>query len=299
VLTLAPYDYDIIRGHVTSCPGSLPPLERDKEAFKNVSEFHIQAMRRIAHHTRQDAKAFAAAMSLVCAYNPNDFLVVAERLAEAGHHPEAAVAYQAAFDKAPDRVGMANSSDWIVNYYFDQGRKEDALKIALHAAEVYSGPGLETAGKLMERMEKWDEAAGYFEAIEERYNDPGPMMQYIIRRKEKDPAMAELYKAHIDDKFPKGLQKAVLADFQVEPDKGVEVTGESEHTRKWGLKTGDIIVAVDGVRTETFPQYNLVRSLQPDTTPLALIVWNGNRYRELSAAVPKRRFRCSMETYLR
>jgi tetratricopeptide (TPR) repeat protein len=298
-LALAPYDYEIRRVYVHSCPGTRPPLERDKELFKNMSEFNIRAMRRIAYHSEKDAKAFAAAMSLVCAYNPNDYLLVADKLAEAGHKEEAAAAYQAAFDKASDRVSMANKSEWIVNYYFEQGRKEDALKIALHAAEVYSASGLETAGKLMERMEKWEEAAGYYEAIEERYDDSGPMVQFIIRRKEKDPAMAELYKAHIDDKFPRGFQKAVFADFLAEPDKGVEITGESEFTRKWNLRAGDIIVALDGIRIETFPQYNLVRSLQPDTTPLALIVWNGTRYREVSATVPKRRFKCGMETYPR
>jgi tetratricopeptide (TPR) repeat protein len=299
VTTLAPYDYDILRSHVASCPGSLPPLERDKQAFKNVSEFNVEAMHRIARHVKHDAVAFASAMNLVCALDPDEYLTVAKLLADAGHDAEAAVAYQAAFDKAPDRVGMANSSQWIVDYYFDQGRKEEALKIALHAAEVYSHRGLETAGKLMERMEKWEEATAYYEAIDKRYDDSGPMLQFLHRRKDQDPAASGQYKRVIEETFPYGMKKTVLDDFQTEPDKGVEITSSSVYTRKWKLKSGDIIVALDGIRTENYPQYNIVRALQSDATPLALIVWDGTSYRELAASVPERRFRCGMETFAR
>jgi tetratricopeptide (TPR) repeat protein len=295
----APYDYDILRSDVASNPGTLLPAEREKQAYKGISEFNVHAMRKIASHLTKDAKAFASAMSLVCALDPDEYLTVAKILADAGLNVEAAVAYQAAFDKASDRVAMANNSDWIVNYYFDQGRKEDALKIATHAAEVYSGRGLETAGKLMERMEKWSEATAYYAAILERYDSPGPLMRFALRSKDRDPAMADLYQKMMDSKFPGGLKKVSFADFTDEPDKGVRFSGQSYHTRKWKLDEGDIIVALDGVLVESFPQYDMVRCLQPDTTPLALIIWDGVKYRELSAQVPERRFGCAMDTFNR
>ncbi|HSI63738.1 MAG TPA: hypothetical protein VLE43_11485 [Candidatus Saccharimonadia bacterium] len=62
---------------------------------------------------------------------------------------------------------------------------------------------------------------------------------------------------------------------------------------------GDIIVALDGVHVENFPQYDLVRSLKPATAPLGLIIWDGAQYREVSAEVPDRRFGCAMGIYER
>ncbi|RBP43819.1 hypothetical protein DES53_105218 [Roseimicrobium gellanilyticum] len=299
MLTQAPYDYDILRSHIAGNPGTLPPFERDTQAFKSVSEFNVHAMRKIASCVRNDPKAFASAMNLVCALDPDEYLTVAKILADAGHKEEAAVAYQAAFDKASDRVAMSNSSDWIVNYYFDQGRKDDALKIAAHAAEVYSARGLETAAKLMERMEKWEEARAYYEASTERYNAPGGLLQFASRRKEHDPAMAQLYERMMGVQFPSGMRKVTMADFNTVPEKGVAFTGESYHTRQWKLKVGDVIVALDGVLVETFPQYDVVRCLQPGSTPLALIIWDGTQYREVAATVPDRRFGCGMNSYRR
>ncbi|MEZ0276879.1 MAG: hypothetical protein ACAH88_18360 [Roseimicrobium sp.] len=84
-----------------------------------------------------------------------------------------------------------------------------------------------------------------------------------------------------------------------EPDKGVKFSGQSQLTRKWKLKMGDIIVALDGVHVENFPQYDLVRSLKPATAPLGLIIWDGAQYREVSAEVPDRRFGCAMGIYER
>lgn len=295
---VAPYNMDILHSYIAAGhPAGLTRAERDKEVLKTVAEFNVHAMREIAHHVRADARAFASAMNLVCALDPDEYLVVGEVLADAGFKDEAAVAYQAAFDKAPDRVWMANSSEWIVNYYYDKGRKEDALKIAMHAAEVYSSSGLQTAARLMERMEKWEEAAGYYAAIAERYDAPGELMQFASRRKEHDPQMAALYQKMVGVSFPTGMKKVALSDFAGEPRKGVKVTGTSEHTHRWKLRAGDIIVALDGIRVENFPQYDAVRSLQRGSTPLALIIWDGMRYRELSASVPDRRFGCGMDTY--
>lgn len=296
-IALAPYEIEIIRSYVGSNPSTQSPYERDRQAFNDVSAFNIYAMERLAGYSIKDARAYADAMKTACELKPDLYLTVAAQLQEAHLEEEAAAAYQAAFDKAPDRVWMANNSDWIVNYYFDHGRKDDALKIALHAAEVYSLDGLETAGKLMERMEKWKEAFAYYAAIAERYDDPACLLKFMSRNKERDPTFAGALEKILVSVFPDGMKQVTLSNFQAPPQNGSKITEESRLTQQWKLKKDDVIVALDGVRVESFKQYDAMRSMQPGTAPLALIVWDGTRYREVNALVPDRKFGCGMETY--
>jgi hypothetical protein len=99
--------------------------------------------------------------------------------------------------------------------------------------------------------------------------------------------------------FPAGMKKVTLTDFKEPPKNGAQITSDSEVTRTWGLKNGDVIVALDGVQVESFPQYDFVRALQPSSTPLDLIIWDGTQYRQATASAPGRRFGCDMGTYQR
>ena len=59
--------------------------------------------------------------------------------------------------------------------------------------------------------------------------------------------------------------------------------------RSAGLKAGDVIVAVYGVRMHHFQQYLYGRDLK--TTPeLDLIVWHDGAYREFKTSPPSHRF---------
>jgi hypothetical protein len=191
---------------------------------------------------------------------------------------------------------MANTCDWLINHYFDTNRRDEAVLVAKDAAEVYSFRGLESAGKLMERMEKWKEAQSYYEAIEERYGSREPLVGYMLRQKDKSPDVARAYDAMVGEEFPDGMKTVALADFTGAPASGAVITTQSSLISQYGLKVGDVIVALDGYRVDTFGQYGFVRGMKADV-PLQLILWDGTQYRELSASVPDRRFECGMETY--
>lgn len=296
-LVLAPYEFDVIKGHNDHVPADKLPLDRDKESYQKISAYHLKAMKTIANHAKDDPKAYAEAMKPVCDVEPDQYIGVAILLQRAGLDAEAAEAYQSAFEKARDRVRMANHSDWIVNYYFEHNRQEDALKIAKDAAEVYSFRGLETAARLMERMSRWKEATEHYGAIAERYGDSTPLVRYLARNKASVPEVATIYDGVVKSLFPDGMKPASLADFKEAPTAGVEVMSESTLTAQWGLKRGDIIVALDEVRIESMDHYGFVRGLREGGEPLHLILWDGGQYRELLATVPNRRFECEMITY--
>jgi S1-C subfamily serine protease len=69
----------------------------------------------------------------------------------------------------------------------------------------------------------------------------------------------------------------------------VAIRQQNELLLSTGLKQGDVIVAINGVRVHTFEQYGNIRE-SLDTPDLDLIVWQGNAYHEIKASPPNHRF---------
>lgn len=291
---LAPNDfhlqYDVARG--LWAPGS----EEFKKALEPLADYNVLAARTLAEAVQNDPSAYSAAMAKVCLLDANEYFTLARHHVRMGNREAAARAYEAAFEEAPNRVQMANNSEWLINYYFDGGRRDDAMKVAMHAAEVYSFRGLEAAAKLMERLENWSKAREYYEAIQERYGNLEPLVGYLLRHKDHSPEVAKEWKAMVGTEFPDGMKNAALADFKDAPKTGAVVTSNTELTQQHGLKIGNVIVALDGYRVDTFGQYSFIRALKEEA-PLQIILWDGSQYRELIASVPYRRFECQMSTY--
>ncbi|MDB6137651.1 MAG: hypothetical protein JWO94_723 [Verrucomicrobiaceae bacterium] len=290
----APYDFNIL--YTAAERQGVSGYEGLAAAFKSIADYHVFAQHYIAKQLENDPAAYIKAMEKVAVLDPDEYLTLGSRLAAGGQADEAARAFENAFQKANDRVRMANQCGWLIDYYMDHNRKEEALKVAADAAEVYSYRGLETAGRLMARLEKWDEAGKLFQAIAERYNDPGPLIRFLAEHKDAADVKAG-YDAMISNVF-KGEPKAVtMADFKEAPSTGTSITTDSQLAQQYNIKRGDVIVAIDGYRADSFEQYRVLRALKADDVPLQLIYWDGGAYRELTAAVPKRRLGCDMDTY--
>lgn len=295
---IAPYHYDVGRCYLYKMHGNSPTLEQYRKVYNRLEEYHLPVMEHISDTLKNDPKAYMAYMTRICQLNPDEFIELGQYLVDKGFKEDAAFAYQAAFEMANDRVSWANHADWLVTHYFDNGRTDDAVKIATAAAEVYSYRGLETMAKLMERMDKWEEAAKYLAAIGERYNDNAPLIAFLERNQERDPKIADAYKQALAPVFPEGIQDAALADFKEAPSDGVEFTSSSQLLVRSGLKLGHIVVALDGHRVQTLEQYLLLRNMKADA-PLELIIWDGSAYRQVTATVPNRKFGCDMDTYIK
>jgi hypothetical protein len=85
------------------------------------------------------------------------------------------------------------------------------------------------------------------------------------------------------------MEKVAIQDFHEAPTNGVIIMEENALLSAAGLKKGDVIAALDGIRTHNFTQYTFVRTFL--TTPeLRLIVWQGDSYREIKASPPNHLF---------
>lgn len=295
-LEIAPSRLDLKAAYVRAKYGEDPSYEVLQQEFGEALDFDLELMKKAVKARSGDPVAYPAGLLKIAEFDPEEFNALGDYYKGAGEKAKAAEAYQRYYDLAPDRVGVANRMDWLVQYYEDTGKTNEATRIAEAGAEVYSSLGLETMGDLMERREKLHLAENYFFKIGERYEDKGPLMGFYLRQAGKHPEYQKPLDGLLKELFLEGMKKVVLADFKEAPARGVRVNATSRETEKVGLLEGALIVAVNGVEVGTFEQYSILRSAGASPA-FNLIVYQNGKYQEMEVSPPGRRFGVDMTTF--
>jgi len=180
-----------------------------------------------------------------------------------------------------------------------KGETQKAQSVADAAGEVYSAVGLEAKAEFFEATGKYAEAFEWYAKEEERYDDSSSLIGFCVRYKAKtgDTRFDAALKSRLAKLFPKGIEKVTLKDFQTAPVDGLMLREGNDLVSKAGMKTGDVIVAVNGIRTHNSNQYDYGRDTGA-TNGMTLIVWQGNQYREIRASPPNNRFGVHLDDYV-
>lgn len=294
-LMLAPYDLQATRLITQAKFGAFPSAEQMAEVAARIKDFNLEAMTDIVDGLGANPAVYTKQIGQICELEPDYFISLGRYLVKHQLPTEAAQAYQSGFDRARDRIYVANNCQWLVDYYFEHGRQDEAQKIARDAAESYSSRGLETMASLMEKMQRFSEAEEYYKKIKERYDDPGELNAFYFRNKARTPEYAHAAEALQASIFPNGMEPAQLQTFSGPPHDGVLIRTSSPLVHAAGLKVGDVIVAIEGARVRSLPQYSFLRDRDPNSK-MTLIVWNGAAYAEVPVDAPKRRMNCDIAT---
>ena len=185
-----------------------------------------------------------------------------------------------------------------MHYYLKKGRVEDARRAADFGGEVYSFVGLKAKAEFLEGVKDYADAFDWYQKIEERYDDSGPLVGFCMRYKALtgDPRYDDQLAKKSIKAFPNGFEKVRLADFSAAPNDGVILKGNSDLLQAASLKLGDVIVAIYNTRVHNQAQYEYLRD--NNTNPeLVLIVWQGDGYHEVKASPPEHRFGVDIGTY--
>jgi tetratricopeptide (TPR) repeat protein len=235
----------------------------------------------------------AATLNPACYYTLCDYVLGLKQDDKAAEYLEKACAAD------PDAVRVSNHSRWRVWYYLKKGKTEKARQIADEAAEVYSANGLEAKANFLEATTNYDDAFEWFAKIEERYNQSTPVLEFCLRQmaRTNDQRFAKEVEKRIKTLFPNGMEKVAVQDLHGPPKDGVLVMEENDLLKAAGLKKGDVIVAVYGVRVHHMRQYAYGRELK-QTPELELIVWRGDGYREFKPNPPHHRFGVDFRDYV-
>jgi hypothetical protein len=294
---IAPYDRAVLQHRMDAELGFEPAVDGVRQIYAPVLDYNVAAMRRVARAMKDDVEGYSKAYERIAALTPDAYLDLGDYLADRDRDPDAARAYALGMEKATDRVAASQNAEWLVNYYFDGGRLEEAMRVASDAASVGSDGGLRTLGRLMERMARYDEAVDLYEKIADRYDNRSVLDEFYVRYERRVGgsryrAEAERARSAI---FPEGLSRVTLADFQQsKPPAPTDGLGMgpfplTDKLKRFGLRPHDVVVALDGYRVRNEAQYLCVRSFS-DEPDMTAIVWRDGAYVSVKGVFKRRRF---------
>lgn len=288
---LAPYDCRIANFILNKKYHNHPTYDQAMALYGAMLPYSVTALQTVAGTVYDQPGRYEKLMVQAAELNPACYYTLGDYFLNRTNENKAAFYIDKACDTDPDSVRVANQAIWRVRYYLKKGQPEKARQIADFAGEVYSYDGLESKAIFFETTSNYDGAFEWYAKIDERYNDPGPVLGFCARYRAQtgDRRFEPEVQKRIRKLFPDGIEKVALHDFHGRPKDGVLIEQENDLLKSDGMKRGDVIVAVYGVRVHNFKQYSYGRELK-SAPELDLIVWQGDAYREFKPSVPDHRF---------
>ncbi len=295
VHTIAPYDWALLDYIINRKYNRAPDHAQVADLLGALPLYSVKAMKIEAASVRDQTQQYERLMLRAADLDPSANLVLAIYY-QTNHLDEKAVDYyEKSIQLDPNSVAVANQLNWLMHYYLRKNREEDARRVADFAGEVYSYSGLFTKADFFESTGHYKDAFEWYSKIKERYNDSRPVINFGYRHKDQTGDGTYLA-SQADQYFPKGMEPVSLESFKAPPADGVVLNGNSELLQQAGMKGGDVVVAISGIRVHNKDQYSFERDLL--TTPeLDLIVWQGKGYHEIKASPPKHLFGVEIGNY--
>ncbi len=251
-----------------------------KKEFGEMAAFNLDFARRIASALKEDPDAYAAAMEPVVQMGPEHLYDLAEYYVDHDRLDAARDAYERWFTSGRNEVGIANGAEWMVRDYFLRHEYAKANALADRAADTYSGRGLITRARLYDWSGNARAAERFYRLEYERYDDPEALLGFYLRQHRKGMEVDALtWKV-----FPGGIVPVVMPSLRDAPTTGIEVVAVGKLGERNGMRIGDIVVAVDGIRAQNLSQYDAARGASLDPV-IRFIVWRDAKYIEVPAAL--------------
>jgi tetratricopeptide (TPR) repeat protein len=295
---IAPYDRQITYRIFRYEYHEHPTCEQAEALYQAVLPYATYAMVRQAEIVADQPARYERLMSQAAGLDPARYFNLGDYFKERQQDDKAAGYFEKGNELDPDSVRASYYASWLIKYYLKKGDVGKAQSVADTAGEVYSSVGLGAKAEFFEATGKYNEAFEWYSKIEERYDDAGPVESFCMRYKTKtgDTRFDSYLQQRAAKLFPQGTEHVSLASFVDPPADGVLIAEQNDLVRAAGLKTGDVIVAVYGIRVHNFPQYSNARESTSEPE-LDLIVWQGNHYREIKLNLPGHRFGVEFASY--
>jgi hypothetical protein len=288
---LAPYDCRLAYFIQKRKFNNRPTYEQAIDLYSNVLPYSLFAMRTVAWTVEDKPDQYEKLMVQAAKLDPSCYYDLARYFQNRHDDDQAAQDYDLACAADQDSVRVSNFATWRVRYYLKHGQTDKARQIADFAGEVYSAGGLQAEALFFEMTSNYDEAFNWYAKNEERYNNAVPLLNFCLwyQALTGDHRFAPEVQKRMGKLFPKGIEEVSLNDFHGPPTDGVLIRQENKLLTAAGLKKGDVIVAVYGIRVHNMVQYAYGR-VQKTTPELILIVWQGSGYREFKPSPPNHLF---------
>jgi hypothetical protein len=164
--------------------------------------------------------------------------------------------------------------------------------VADRAADVASFTGLTTRANLHDWRGELDAAERLHRRAWRRYDNPHELLAFYLRHHRQGADVDEL----MHKIFPAGMTRMTTAASGVPPVDGIVVVVAGIAGAEEGIRPGDVVTAVDGIRVRNVPQYRVARGASASDT-MRMTVWRGGAYLEVPARLRYRWVVSAVETY--
>jgi tetratricopeptide (TPR) repeat protein len=296
ILKEAPYDHAVASDYLRMKYGVKASYAEVRAAYGPRLEYDIRVLT-TAVQTAPTAEERLALLKTSCDLSARECVRLGWELKSAKHEPEAAAAYERAFDDpAYDVVDLSNSSGWLVTYYLRHRQIDEALALAQRGADTQSWRGLVTSAYLAERLGRFEKAEATYREAATHYQNPSQLLGFYYRAVivRKETMYQATWKAELDAVFPQGLLP-VPTDAG-KPLHGVVINTNSRFSRFAGLLIGDLIVGLEGYRVENLDQYRAVNAFF-EQDDMKLTVWRGDRLLPIALTAANRTIDVELRSY--
>ena len=286
---MAPHEGTFVLRAVDQQYGAAASLETLQKELGALAGYDLSAAWKIARAAMPVPDVYVPIVRRIAeTMNPDDWYWVAEYLADHDRNAEAEAAFERYRREGRDQVSAANRSEWFVIQLFRAGQRARALTVARSAAEVYSYGGLITYGEALDLSGDPARAETFYRQALERYgHHERDLLAFLIRHQAGNPAYTREAQSLAPKVFPAGFEPVTAGALSGAPDAGMQIERVGVRGAANGLRAGDVIVAVDGVRIRNIDQYAVqkYRSWQPE---MRFVVWREGRYLEIPTTLRHR-----------
>src|SRR3954468_733495 len=256
------------------------PVAAVQREFGEMAQFNLSFASRIADGLKDDPPAYLAAMKSVVRMNPERLEDVVEYYLQHDRLDEARHTYEGWFAASAQDASFTQVAAWMVRDYFVRGERAKANAVADRAADSYSFIGLLTRAHLYDWMGNARRAEEYYRRLDERYDSSADLLGFLLRQQRHGIEVDSL-KWKI---FPAGVASVALPTLREPPVYGVEVAAVERIGERAGVRTHDIIVAVDGIRVNNLAQYYSAKAMSLDPN-MRVTVWRDLKYTETTGPI--------------
>ena len=290
----------------------LNKLEMDEDTYDELyarmgerPEYDLTALRDLAEIAFEEGDRLHL-FRRMCELDKHECAGLGWELAWYGQDEEALATFERFVDETTSEIRVCNNASWLVNYYYANGREEEALTLAERASDVFCSFGIRTHAHLLERVGRVEQAEGWYRRDAGRYEYDAPVapplfgFYYRRARVAGDSAYEDRFESALAKTLPNGLEPLPEEPDAVGPTDGVLIDGDSMRLEWAGLRGSDVIVGVNGWRTHSLDQYDSILSFRDRTSAasdMKIRVWRQTRYIDLEANVRGRSLYVRMRTY--
>jgi tetratricopeptide (TPR) repeat protein len=282
VHAMAPYDIEIDRYIGRTYYKSNWTYEAAISTFGLLQPYSAVAGACIADSQVNHPEQYEKTMEHVAELDPSYYYNLGNYEWQHGKTNEAVKVYEKAVQKDPDALNAANYAAFLINHYLATGDKEKARATADFAGDVYSYAGLAAKAGYFEKTGDLPHALEWFDKIQERYGKSTESLSFCSRHAMPtgDTALDKEIGSRLKKWFD--TQKQVkLADFKTPPADALVLLRKLKDGARssTALETGDVLVAVRGIRVHNLEQMAIARDLDP-APQVEVILWRNGSYHQ-------------------